>query len=184
MRHWFAGRGLLVGSCLLAFVGTACTPSGPPPTPPTTVASATPTENVQEREERLAYQAAEASYREFRAEVERVYSRGGAAKPTSVMKATAGGQYLASYQEVSEAYLGLKHRSKGELRIDYVHRGGFSPSELVLDVCEDGRGVVTYDRKGKKLYTDDVRKLSLTARPAAGTWKIWTGKGEKASSCD
>jgi hypothetical protein len=100
MRHRFAGRGLLVGSCLLAFLGTACTPSDPPPTPPTTVASATPTENAQEREERLAYQAAEASYREFRAEVERVYSRGGAAKPTAVMKATAGGQYLASYQEV------------------------------------------------------------------------------------
>ncbi len=141
-------------------------------------------ESPQEREERLAYESAEKSYREFRGEVERVYARGGAAQPTAVMKATAGGQYLDSYQKVSEAYRDLKHHSKGQLKIAYVHRGGFSSSELILDVCEDGRGVTTYDRLGEKLYTDDLRKLHLTARAVDGTWKVWSGTGEASASCD
>ena len=178
------GRGLIVGACLLTFLGAGCTPDDPPPAPPgTNVPSPSPTENAQEREERLAYEAAEKSYREFRAEVERVYARGGAAKPTSVMKATAGGQYLASYQEVSEAYRDLKHYSKGPLDIVYVRRDGYSPSELLLDACEDVRQIVTYDRKGKRLYRGDVRRVRLTARPVAGAWKIWAGKGEKVSGC-
>lgn len=185
MGRRLTGRGLLVGCCLLTLLGSGCTPSEPPPSPPTSdVATPTPTENAQEREERLAYEAAETNYRAFRAEVERVYSKGGAAKPTAVMKATAGGQYLASYQEVSEAYLSLKHRSAGQLKIDYVNRGGFSPSELILDVCEDGRGVTTYDKNNRKLYSDEIRVLHLTAKPVAGTWKLWTGKGKEATSCD
>jgi hypothetical protein len=186
MTHRLARQGLVVGSCLLAFLASACTPGDPPAPPPTSsapVASPTPTENAQEREQRLAYEAAETSYREFRAEVERVYSKGGAAKPTTAMKATAGGPYLKSYQEVSEAYLDLKHHSRGPLEIAYVHHDGYSPSELILDACEDIRNVVTFDAKGKKLYAGDVRKVHLTVRSVAGTWKVWSGKGEQVSAC-
>src|SRR4051812_20183044 len=103
MARRLVGRSIVGATCLLALLGTGCTPDTPPPTPPTST-SPTPTENAQEREERLAYAAAETSYREFRAEVERVYSTGGATKPTKAMTATAGGSYLASYQEVSVAY--------------------------------------------------------------------------------
>lgn len=183
MGHRYAGRGLALGVTLLALLGAGCTPETTTP-PPVTSTSATPTESAQEREERVAYEAAEKSYREFRAEVEHVYARGGADKPTAMMKATAGGQYLNSYQEVSEAYRDLKHYSKGQLKIGYVHRGGFSSSELILDVCEDGRSVITFDRRGKKLYTDDLRKLQLKARLVDGAWKIWSGTGEKSTSCD
>lgn len=183
MGHRHAGRGFVLGVSLLALLGAGCTPDTKTP-PPATSTSATPTESAQEREERVAYEAAEKSYREFRAEVERVYAHGGADKPTALMKATAGGQYLKSYQEVSEAYRDLKHYSKGQLKIEYVHRGGFSSSELILDVCEDGRSVTTYDRRGKKLYTDDLRKLQLKARAVDGTWKVWSGKGEESASCD
>ena len=85
-RRW-TGRGLVVGACLLAFLGTGCTPDDPPPAPPSTTApSPTPTENAQEREERLAYEAAEKSYREFRAEYYRVLGSGGAKSSTPAMK--------------------------------------------------------------------------------------------------
>lgn len=183
MARRLMGRSLVVATCLLALLGTGCTPDPPPPAPPTST-SPTPTENAQEREERLAYDAAETSYREFRGEVERVYSRGGATKPTEAMTATAGGSYLASYQQVSEAYHNLKHRSKGPLTIAYVRRSGYNPSELILDTCEDLRKVVTYDNKGRKLYSGDVRKLQLTARLVRGSWKIWSGKGRQVSMCE
>jgi hypothetical protein len=179
------GRELVVAACLLPLLSAACTPSDPPPPPPSSsVPTPTPTENAQEREERVAYESAEKNYREFRAEVERVYARGGAAKPTAVMKATAGGQYLKSYQEVSEAYLELKHHSKGPLNIVYVRRDGYSPTELILDACEDVRAVVTFDKRGKNLYAGDIRKVRLEIHPVAGTWKVWFGTGEKVESCD
>lgn len=184
MARRVRGREFVAGACLLALLGAGCSPADPPAAPATTSApTPTPTENAQEREQRLAYEAAEKSYREFRAEVERVYAKGGSAKPTAVMKATADGPYLKSYQQVAEAYRDLKHRSKGPLDIVFVRQDGYSPTELVLEACEDLRGIVTYDNQGKKLYAGDVRKVDLTARRVSGTWKIWSGKGEKVSGC-
>ncbi len=68
---------------------TSPTPSPPPP-------SASPSENAQEREERIAYEQAEATLRKFRAEFGRLLNEGGAPEPPESLKRLAGGQMLES----------------------------------------------------------------------------------------
>ena len=178
------GRGLLVGACLLVFLSAGCTPDDPPPAPPsTTVPPPTPTENAQEREERLAYEAAEKSYREFRAEYNRVLATGGAARSTNKMLRNAGGPYLAELQAGAEAYRGLRRYARGNEVIVYLRPDGYSPNEVLMQICEDSRGVTTYDAKGKKLYTGDLRELSLVFRLKESRWKAWTGSGKKVADC-
>lgn len=175
-------------ACLLASTGTGCTPSSPP-TPPSSTASSTPsptataTETAQEREERLAYEAAEKNYRAFRVEYNRVLARGGEAKPTAKMLDYAGGPYLEELQAGSAAYRGLRHHSRGVEKIVYVRRDGFETKELVLHICEDSRGVTTLDAKNNKLYTGDLRELSLVFRLRADSWKAWTGSGKQVKAC-
>lgn len=183
MGHRWMGRGLVVGSCLLAFLATACTPSDPPPAPPSTSAPS-PTENAQEREERLAYEAAEKSYREFRAEFYQVLSKGGAKSATPKMKATAAGPYLKNFTEVAQAYRGQKSHSVGTETIGYVRRAGYESNSLLLDVCEDSREVKDYSNSGKYQTRGELRTARLEVRAINGVWKVWDGEGRKVSSCD
>lgn len=182
MMRRLAGRGLVVGCCLLAFLGTACTPDDPPPPPPSTSAP-TPTENAQEREERLAYETAEKSYREFRAEFYRVLQAGGAKSATSKMKATAAGPYLKEATEVVQAYKGISNRTSGALTISDVRGNGYTPHDLILRACEDSSGIAYFDAKGKLTGHGEIRVVELTLRDVDGKWKVWTGTGKKVFSC-
>lgn len=183
MGHRWMGRGLVVGSCLLAFLGTACTPSDPPPPPPSTSVP-TPTENAQEQEERLAYEAAETSYREFRAEFYRVLGAGGAKSATTKMKATAAGPYLKYFTELAQAYEGEHVRSSGTEYTRYVRPQGYSSDSLILDVCEDSTAVKDFNQKGKQTGVGELRTARLEVRKVSGTWKVWDGTGKKVTSCD
>lgn len=177
-------RGFVVGACLLTFLSTGCTPDEPPPAPPSSSApSPTPTENAQEREQRLAYEAAEKSYREFRAEYYRILSMGGSTSSTPAMKATAAGPYLREATEVVQAYRGLKRRAKGSLRITNVRGNGYAPADLVLMACEDSSGVAYFDEKGKETGRGELRQVELTVREVGGRWKIWSGTGSEVTSC-
>jgi hypothetical protein len=169
--------------CLLALLG--CTPArgGPVSSPPPTAASQTPTESAQERQERLDYAAAEKAYRTFRAEYNRVLRAGGAKEPTKVMKATAGGPYLAELTEISQAYAGLGLHSDGVERIGYVRRVGYSSKEISLEVCEDSSRVRDVDRAGKVRGKGEVRTTSIEIKRTASGWKVWSGNGKKVSTC-
>lgn len=182
MGHRHAGRGFVLGVSLLALLGAGCTPDTTTP-PPATSTSATPTESAQEREERVAYEAAEKSYREFRAEFYRVLRDGGAKSATSRMKATAAGPYLKEATEVVQAYNGLDSRSTGSLRIVSVKRMGYSKDELSLETCEDSTGLRSYDTKGKLVGRGEIRLITVEVRPVSGAWKVWSGSGKKVAEC-
>ena len=185
MRRRRTGRQLVVGACLLAFLSVGCTPDDPPPAVPSAnVPSPTPTENAQEREERLAYEAAEKSYREFRAEFYRVLRAGGSRSATAKMRSTASGPYLKYFTELAQAYKGERARSTGTEVTRFVRPQGYSSDNLVLDVCEDSSKVRDFDRKGKQTGTGQIRTARLEVRKLNGTWKIWDGTGKKVSSCD
>jgi len=172
-----------VGACLLTFLGTACTPSDPaPPTP--SPATSTPTETAQEREQRLAYEAAEKSYREFRGELYRVLRAGGAKSATPKMKATADGPYLKYFTQLVMAYQGQGTHSTGNESTGYVRPEGYSPTEVILDVCEDSRSVRDIDRTGKQSGRGEIRKVRVEVRKEGTTWRVWDGDGKKATRCD
>ena len=182
MRVAGAGR-LAMVAAVLVLLGSGCTPDpGPQPTP--SPVAPTPTENAQEREQRLAYEAAEKSYRTYRAELQRVLRAGGATTPTELMRKTAGGQYLEETSAVAEAYKGLGHRDAGSERIVYVRRSGYSSSSLVLSVCEDSRQVTTLDQQGHKLYRGELRTAELTVEKKSTEWKVWAGTGKEVAVCD
>lgn len=179
------GRGLIVGACLLTFLGAGCTPDDPPPAPPSTnVPSPSPTENAQEREERLAYEAAEKSYREFRAEFGRILTAGGSERATSLMTTTATGSYLKENLEVVEAYQGLGYHQMGSERIAYVRQAGYSPEAVLLSTCEDAALVKTLDKRGKLVGRGDIRRLDLEIRKSGDLWKVSSGSGRQVKECD
>ncbi len=176
-------RGLVLGVSLLALLSSACTTDTPPPPPPAST-SATPTETAQEREERLAYEAAEKSYREFRDEFNRVLTAGGAKGASAQMKKTAAGSYLKDNLEVVKAYRGLGYHQEGSEQVVYVRRAGYSPASVLLATCEDASGVQIIGKKSKIVGRGDIRLLELEVRQKNGAWKVWSGTGDKVQSCD
>ena len=183
MGHRHAGRGFVLGVSLLALLGAGCTRETSTP-PPATSTSATPSESAQEREERIAYEAAEKSYREFRADYRRALNNGGARDATKVMKATAGGSYLAEATEVLQAYRGLSNHSTGTGNVAYVRGQGYSAESLVLEACEDTRAVKIFDKSGKVIGRGEQRLAEIEVRQQDGVWKLWSGRGRKVNSCD
>lgn len=186
MGHRQTGRALAVGSCLLAFLGTACTPSDPPAPPAASSvpsAAPTPTENAQELEERLAYAAAEKSYRDFRAEFRRITGAGGASKATQKMKDASGGPYLADATKVIRAYKDTGSHTEGDTRIGYVIPAGYSDESLLLNVCEDETAVKTFDAKNRQVARNQVLILQLDVREIDGLWKVWNFSGHQEKSC-
>lgn len=170
-------------AAVVVLLGSGCTPDpGPQPTP--TPVTPTPTENAQEREQRLAYEAAEKSYREYRAEYQRVLSAGGSSEPTKRMRETAGGPYLKETAEVAKAYKGLTYHSVGSDKIVYVHRAGYSNTSVVLNTCEDSAGVRILDKKNRLKGRGEVRTLELEVRISGSRWKVWSGRGKKVGSCE
>ena len=175
-------QGLVLGVSLLALVGFGCTPqTTPPPPPPQTATS--PAESAQEREERLAYEAAEKSYREFSLEFRRITARGGAAAATPKMKSSAAGPYLANAVKVIKAYKDTGGYTKGTVNFGYIRPAGYSPDSLILDVCEDERSVQTYNSKNKRVATNGILILQLEVKHDSGTWKVWDYTGKEAESC-
>lgn len=184
------GRGL-VAVTLVGLFGAACTPDPGPVTPtPSAVSTATPTvsasptETAQEREERVAYDAAEKAYRTFRAEYNRVLRAGGAKEPTAVMKQTAGGEYLKTFTEIVQAYKGLGSYAEGTERTVYVRPSGYSPKEIAMQVCEDSRQVKDFVKSGKQVGVGELRTATIEVRRVDRNWKLWSGSGQSVKSCD
>ncbi len=176
-----AGIGAVALLCAVA-LGGCTSDAAVQPTPPPPVA--TPTESAEERQERLDYAAAEKAYRTFRAEYGRVLRAGGAKEPTKVMKETAGGDYLRELAEVTEAYQGLGDHQLGREKVVYVRRGGYTPTEVELEVCEDSRRTKIVDRSGDVVGEGELRTASLQVRRVKGQWRVWAGKGKKVTSCE
>ena len=172
------------GCALLA----GCTPADgtiPAPPPATSApASATPPETAQQREERLAYEAAEKAYRTFRAEYDRISGRrGGSAKPTKAMTDNAAGPYLKTMRGFLRYKKTHGHHEDRGVRIAYVRRGGYSPKELILQVCEDGSRVRVFDDKDRQVSHGGTSELSLRLRPVDRRWKIWDGDQTIVKTC-
>lgn len=174
----------------LAVLLSGCQPAVPPSPSPTTPAptpaptpTPTPTENAQEREERIAYEQAEAAYRAFGAEYDRVAAAGGSMEPTAAMRRYAGGSYLRAYARVLRQQKEIGAVAKGRAVVAYVKPSGFEPASLLLASCEDGSKIRIFDAKGKLLGTGVVARLQLTARKVSGSWLIWQSKEEKVREC-
>lgn len=180
--------GAISAACALL---AACTPADgtaprtPPATASTASASETPPETAQEREERLAYEAAEKAYRTFRAEYDRISNTEGAsAKPTKAMIDNAAGPYLKSMSGFLEYKKSHGQTGDRAIRIAYVKAGGYSPSEVVLLVCEDGSKVKVFDRRGRQVGRGQVSDMYLYVRPISGRWKVWNGDQKVVKKCD
>ena len=176
------GRQLVAVTCV-ALLATACTPDPEPAASPGPVVS-TPAETAQEREQRLAYEAAEKSYRAFRSTLNSSLNRGGAKEATMEMKATAAGPYLNDFTQLIKAYEAAGTYSVGREKIGFVRRGGYDSTSLILNVCEDSRAVRDYDQRKRLLGRGEVRSATIEVRQVDGEWKMWDGTGEKIVRCE
>lgn len=190
-RSQLVGTGMYLGKLVqrLAAVATVslvvagCTNVATPPQTPTPPVSQSPTESAQEMQQRLDYEAAEKSYRTFRAEYNRALRAGGAKTPTKIMKATAAGPYLTELAQAVEAYKGLGSYDTGSENILFVRYIGHSPSAVNLEVCEDSRAIKTLNKSGKLQGSGDILKAQLEVRKT-DQWRVWSGTGKKVTSCD
>lgn len=176
--------------CALAL--TACTggdPSDPPTSVPPTVAATptaipTPPETDGEREEREAYEEAEAAYRAFMAEIDRISKAGGAAKPTKVMKQYGYGPWLEFYEKTNaEQKRRRQFVTPGKVDIAWIRREGFSDEEITLKACEDGSASIVRDDKGKQVSEGQIALVTLYLRKNDGRWMLWDADDELTESC-
>jgi hypothetical protein len=185
-RAYKAVSSIVMTCCLLA--AGACTsdpPAAPPPSASPTVLP-TPPETSLARQQREDFEAAEASYRGFMKEQDRLGKLGGASDATRVMRKYAAGKYLAFYVSL------LRNQKKRQVvytantKIGYVRPGSYAPDELTIEVCEDGRANKVLDKTGKQVSAGRIGVRLLYVREIGGTWKLWNGdeKGSPASCED
>src|SRR5215207_869614 len=176
--------GAFSASCVLL---AACTPAnGTIPTPPATSspASAIPPETAQEREERLAYEAAEKAYRTFRAEYDRLYQiPSSPSKPPKAITQNAAGPYLKVMMGFLTYSAERNRRADRAMRIAYVRPGGYSLEELVLETCEDGSRIRVLNPQGKQVGHGGTSALKLIVRRVDGRWKVWDGDQTVVARC-
>lgn len=179
-------RAFQLGAALaLCSLAAACTqpPKPQEPTPTPVPASTSPSETQLERQTRLNFEAAEKAYKGFRGEYNRLILTGGADKPTSKMRETAAGPYLAAMTEFLAVRKKEGWRSSAPIKVVSIIDGSYSPAELVLNVCEDGSKSELLNKAGMKIRTGSIEKLTIYVRPVNGVWKIWDGQNEAVKSC-
>lgn len=172
----------MIGAILaLGGLTAACTPDVPPPPPPTLTAS--PPETDLEREERLAFESAEHSYRSFITEWNARAQDGGLAKPNAVMKRYAAGDYLKTQTKYLQDRRRYKVKTVGDLRVVSVTPGSYSSGDLSLDSCEDGSRVKNYTSDGKLLVGGVIARAQIRVKLIEGQWKLWDAAFTKVPSC-
>ncbi|GAA3619541.1 hypothetical protein GCM10022236_22210 [Microlunatus ginsengisoli] len=173
----------VAAACLLGLVG--CDSGGGPSPSPTPTVQPSPPETSLERQQREDFEAAEKAYRTFIADTNRVAATGGSLEPTAVMKATAAGPYLDFQSQLLRAQKKAGDTHTSGVEIGYIRTGGYSPSQLTLEVCEDASKNRVLDRNGNQVSTGQILLRSLYVRRIDGRWKVWDGdeKGT-ASSCE
>lgn len=201
VRH---ARGWLPFALAAVMVASACTtpaPSEPTsptasPTPsPTYTCTATPAAQctaekaAEEKKQAADYAAAEAAYRAFTAERNRLAIAGGASAETEAMSLNAAGPYLtANVKFLQEQKAAGLRASKGldikELAPEPGILRASSPDvELVLSFCEDASAVKLIDNKGKVVRQGHLSTGKLYARYVQGRWKIWDADSSQEGSC-
>lgn len=190
---------------VLALLSAAgCTtpgPAGPTPTAvplptPTYTCTAAPTAGPctaqrakEEKQAAANYLAAEAAYKAFTAERNRLSMAGGTTEATDAMKANAAGPYLLDILEflTKEKKDGL-HASAG-LRIEEVKplpgltRSDSPSGEIALSYCEDGRRIQVLDSKKHLVGRGSLGAGTLYSRRIGGAWKIYDWSGKAVDSC-
>ena len=177
LRH----LGAVIAVCVLA---AACSPDVAETLPLSAPSGVfTPPETQLERDMRLDFEAAEKSYRAFRAEYDRIGVRGGTSRATAVMRENAAGPYLQVMTKFSADDKRAGIRQTGNVQIGYVRHISHSPREVSLDTCEDGTKVTNRTSGGQFQSHGVALKLSLEFHLIDGKWKIWNGDDKRVSSC-
>ena len=79
---------------------------------------------------------------------------GGATKPTKILLATTGGEYLETQMYGLETFKEKGWRADRPITTSVVADGGWSPDNLGLTACEDTSKVKILDKKGKEVFKD------------------------------
>jgi hypothetical protein len=179
-----------LGAVVACALFPACSPStGVAPTPTAGVSTpagqSTPPETEQQRKERLDFEAAEKAYRSFYDEYARVQQQvNSSPKPTKVMIENAAGPFLQRVAGFLRDKAKDGRHADRPGRIAYVHRGGYSPNELILLSCQDGSKVRLLDRSGHEIGRGSTIEWTYYLRPVAGRWKIWNAGQVGVKSCE
>lgn len=189
---------------IAVLAAAGCTTPGPgAPTPsatvvpsPTYTCTAAPTagpctaERAKEEKQQAAnYAAAEAAYRAFTAERNRLLVAGGTSVATAKMTKYAGGPYLANVLKSLDRLKSSGAHGSSGIKITKLgpvtgsHRTGSPADELTLAFCEDGSSNRVIDSDGKTIGRGFLAAGNLYARQVSGTWQIWDDQSAKVATC-
>lgn len=197
--HW-SRIAVLAASCVLLWGCTeAPRPSTPPPSPvaPTPTFSCTPEAGGAayecsqfDYEQMVAkdklYAEAEAVYRKFFAEDERIYRAGGVDEPTPVLLETTTGKYLSDSMGLYQGL--LKHKARitsgaphlvAITRLPGVSRDG---SLVSISACVDARSVVVRGEDKYQTQGSIFLERAYFSR-SQGSLKIQSSQWKKLESC-
>lgn len=159
---------------------TACSPKAPQPPPSQTPfpvpktsgpkPSPTPTASL----DRDVHDAVEAYYVGYD-EVNRITSKGGALKPTKLMKSTMSGDYL----NLMTAVIQPGSFTKGTAQIDGYSVGARTARTIRITGCENESKIKVFNSKTRKIeppsspkYTGLIARQVLAVKAADGHWRV------------
>ena len=187
-------KSAVVIAALIALAGSGCTQPDPNAKP---TYACTPSDggtpqpcykaehDLQAKEDAL-YAEAEAVYRRFTAEDERIYRMGGIGEPTPELLALTTGEFLTDSMIIYRAWKQTKSRLVGgKIRTAWLKRAPESAtpdSQVTMRDCRDAstaRLVTPGERPVSAGYTSDV--LHFTGEP--GSLKISSALGKEVDKC-
>ena len=191
LRPFSAGglAAVLAGGLL----ASGCTPdpgSTPPPMmspTPSVTASPTPTrsETTQEREQRIAFEAAEKAYRVSWTEYGRLAVDGGAEDPTQKLLDTSTGKYLSATMESLRSIKKQKLQISSPGSLEWVRPKAYGEGEVILEGCEDYRSAILTKPNGETLTPSGTRvyQQTITAQRVSDRWKLSAQVTSEVDQC-
>ena len=169
--------------CLL----TACTPTSTPTPSPAPGYRCTPAQYDEMVAKDKLYAEAEAVYRRFLAEEDRIFRKGGVTTATSVLKETTTGDFLAEsladYKSMAERNITVKGAAPSLVYFERAPGRSKGGSVVSATVCVDGSSLEFF-RSGKSLGQGRVYKDDTYFAEVEGAIKIIGADGSQVKSCE
>ena len=189
---------VLAAGCLLLVACTATpSPSSPAPSTPAPTFSCTPEAggvayecSAFDYEQMLAkdklYAEAEAVYRKFFAEDERIYRAGGVDEPTPVLLETTTGRYLEDsmslYRALAEHQARLTAGTPSIISLQRLPSVGRDGSAVAMAACVDARSVLVQGNGGYKTH-GSLYLERLYFASAGESLKVSSSQWKELKSC-
>lgn len=182
----------LAGVMTMLLAGCTATAGTGPTVTPTPTWTCTPDDSGEpctaekaaaQAEEAEAFAEAEAVYRDFMRERNRLAMSGGTATPTPEMMRLAAGPYLDAVAGFLASGHGAGRQASAPIEIIRLEPISVTNDRVTILVCEDGRNVEIYDSEGVIVSRGHLGAIKIQVHRFSDGWRLVDGANTEETKC-